>query len=48
MKYKIIEILFSWLTTPILHLNLMQIFIAFVELIIVCWIVSKIYKMFDK
>lgn len=48
MKYKIIEILFSWLTTPVLHLNLMQIFIALSELVIVGWIISKTLKKIDR
>ena len=45
MKYELIEILFSWLTTPVLHLNLMQIFIAFSELLIMCYIVKGIIKL---
>ena len=42
MKSKIIEILFSWITTPILHLSIMQIFIALAELIITAYVVVYI------
>lgn len=48
MKYKIIEILFGWLTTPILHLNLMQIFIAFAEFIVMCWIITITFTIKEK
>ena len=37
MKDKIIEILFSWLFTPVLHLNLAQIFIALAELAVIAY-----------
>lgn len=48
MKYKIIEILFGWLTTPILHLNLMQVFIAFAEFIVMCWLVTITFTILKK
>lgn len=44
MKYLIIEILFGWLTTPILHLNLMQLFTALTEWIVISWIIKLICK----
>lgn len=48
MKHMIIDILFSWLTTPILHLNLLQIFVAVAEFITICWIVTIIWYQIDK
>lgn len=48
MKSEFVEILFGWLMTPIIHLNLMQIFIAGAEFIIICWTVSTIYSKVDK
>ena len=48
MKYKIIEILFSWLTTPIIHLSLMQIFIAVAEFTVLCWVVAVIGNLLEK
>ena len=48
MKYKIIEILFGWIVTPIIHLNLMQIFIAGAEFIALCWIVALIGNLLEK
>ena len=48
MKDYIIELLFNWLTTPIIHLNLAQIFIAFVELVILMWIILIIMGIINK
>lgn len=48
MKREFVEILFGWLMTPVIHLNLMQIFIAGAEFITIYWIVSTICSKIDK
>lgn len=42
MKYILIELFFGWMTTPIIHLNLLQIFTALSELTILCYIIKGI------
>ena len=48
MIYKIMKILYDWTTTPVLHLNLMQIFIALSEFATICWIVTGAHYIVDK
>ncbi|MBR2744924.1 MAG: hypothetical protein IKE01_06505 [Clostridia bacterium] len=48
MKDFIIDILFSWLFTPVLHLNLAQIFIASMEFIVIFFIIKKTIQIYTK
>lgn len=48
MKYIMIDIFFGWMTTPILYLNLMQIFIMCLEIVILAYVVKYTYNAIKK
>ncbi len=48
MKYKILECLFGWVFMRWVDLTLLDILAFFMEFVVIFWIISKIFKKFDK